>query len=114
MSTKKDDKKAYKLMKFRAGIFQIKNLTNNKLFLKTSTDLDRAYNSDMFQLKMGLHSNSELQNDWNTLGADSFEFDVFDELKTSDSASELEINNDLKEFIKLHRTDLIEKGILLY
>ena len=114
MSTKKENKLAYKQMKFRVGIYQIKNLQNNKLFLKTSLDLDRAYNTDLFQLKFGNHKNNELQQDWNTFGLNNFEFALFDELKTEASATELEIKNDLKELIELHRFDLIKNGISLY
>ena len=114
MNTKKENKKAYKQMKFRAGIFQIKNLQNNKLFLKTSTDLDRAFNSDRFQLKSGTHKNMDLQNDWNTIGPDNFEFSIFDELKLKETATDLEKQTDLKEFLELHRIDLLKKGIVLY
>ena len=114
MSTKKEDRNAYKQMKLRVGIFQIKNLKNDKLFLKTCMDLDRAFGSDLFQLNTGLHSNSELQNDWKTLGADSFEFNIFDELKMKDNANDIEIRRELKEFLNLHRSDLLAKGYLLY
>ena len=69
MKTKKEIREEYKLMKFRAGIFQINNKKDNKVFLKTTSDLDRAFNSDLFQLKAGMHSNLELQRDWNNLGA---------------------------------------------
>ena len=114
MGTKKENKNAYKQMKFRVGIFMIKNIKNDKLFLQTSLDLDRAYSSDEFQLKMGMHSNSELQTDWNLYGADSFIFDIYDELKMQENADDLELKKELKEFIKIHKLDLIEKGTILY
>ena len=114
MNTKKDNKNTYKQMKFRIGIFQIKNLKNNKIFLNTSTDLDRAFNSDQFQLKMGLHSNKELQNDWKDLGAEAFHFDVLDELKMEETATEIEIKKELKAFYEIHRVELVEKNSLLY
>jgi hypothetical protein len=114
MNTKKENKNAYKQMKFRVGIYQIKNLQNNKLFLKTSTDLDRAFNSDQFQLKLGNHKNTELQNDWNTFGSANFEFGFFDELKSDETATELKIKTDLKELLELHRDELLKNGILLY
>ena len=114
MNKKKENKNAYKQMKFRAGIFQIKNLKKNKLFLKTSTDLDRAFNSDQFQLKLGSHKNIELQNDWNTLGSDNFEFSIYEELKIEETATELEKQTDLKELLKLHQIDLLKKGTKLY
>jgi hypothetical protein len=114
MNTKKEIRNSYKQLKFRAGIFQIKNSKTNRLFLKTSTDLDKAFNSDKFQLKAGLHTNSDLQNDWSALGADSFEFEVLDELKFGETATELEIRKDLKEFLALHCKQLLENGAILY
>ena len=87
MNSKKEDKKAYKQMTFRKGIYQIKNLSGNKVLLKTSTDLDRAFNSDIFQLKLGSHRNIELQNDWNRLGSEVFEFSVLEEMEVKDNDS---------------------------
>jgi hypothetical protein len=57
MKTKKEIREEYKSMKFRVGIFQITNKKDNRIFLNTTSDLDRAYNSDLFQLKAGMHSN---------------------------------------------------------
>lgn len=114
MSNKKENKNAYKQMKFRMGIFQIKNLENRKLFLQISSDLDRAYNGDKFQLNTGLHSNKELQNDWTVLGPDKFEFSILDELNIKEQATEPETKKDLKELYEINRLDLIEKGIHLY
>lgn len=114
MNTKKENKNAYKQMKFRAGVFQIRNVKDNKLFLKTSTDLDRAFNSDLFQLKLGSHRNQELQNDWNTIGSDNFEFSILDELKLKETETDSEKQKDLKELLELHQADLVKKGIRLY
>ncbi len=114
MSSKKKNKNAYKQMKFRMGVFQIKNLENKKIFLQTSADLDRAYNGDKFQLNMGLHSNKELQHEWTKLGSDKFEFSVLDELKLEELTTELEAKKELKELYKLHQNELIETGISLY
>lgn len=113
-SSKKENKNAYKQMKFRMGIFQIKNLEDKKLFLQTSTDLDRAYNGDKFQLNMGLHSNKELQNDWTILGPEKFEFSILDELNLIEPLTEMEIKKELKELLELHRSELSEKEISLY
>lgn len=114
MNIKKENRNAYKQMKFKVGIFQIKNLKNNKLFLHTSEDLERAFNSDQFQLKMGLHSNKELQNDWNTLKSDNFEFSILDELKPKETSTTSEIKVELKEFLALHRNELQSNGAILY
>jgi len=114
MNTKKENKNAYKQMKFRVGIFQIKCLQNNKLFLKISNDLDRAFNSDQFQLKLGSHKNAELQKDWNTFGSENFEFEIFDELSYKETTTELELKADLNELLELHQIELRKKEIMLY
>jgi hypothetical protein len=114
MNTKKENKNAYRQMKFRAGIFQIKNVKDNKSFINTSSDLDRAFNSDLFQLKLGSHRNAELQSDWNTIGSENFELSILDELKLKETATDLEKQADLKELLELHQADLLKKGIRLY
>jgi len=68
-------------MKFKAGIFQIINKKKNRIFLKTTSDINKAFNADLFQLKAGMHSNRKLQNDWDNEEAENFEFKIVDELK---------------------------------
>ena len=114
MKTKKEIRNEYKSMKFRAGIFQIINKKENRIFLKTTSDLDRAFNSDIFQLKAGMHSNKNLQNDWNNLGLEIFEFKIFDELEVKDTETPTGINQDLKELLEMHLTELKKNGQLLY
>jgi hypothetical protein len=101
-------------MKFRHGIFQVLNKQANKIYLKTSTDLDRAFNADIFQLKAGMHSNKALQDDWNALGAENFDFQLFDELNLKGTETKAEIDKELKELIELHKAELSSTGQLLY
>ena len=114
MKTKKEIREEYKSMKFRVGIFQIYNTKDNKVFLKTTSDLDRAFNSDLFQLKAGMHSNRELQKDWNNLGAENFEFKLFDELKIKDTETPEDIKEELNELLEMHLTELKGNGQNLY
>ena len=114
MKTKKELKQEYKSMKFRQGIFQIINKHENRIYLQTTSDLDRAYNSDIFQLKAGMHSNKILQNDWNVLGSELFEFKTYDELIVKDTATPTEIKQHLKELLEMHLADLKKNGQLLY
>lgn len=101
-------------MKFRVGIFQILLKSQSKSYLKISTDLDRAFSSDLFQLNAGLHSNACLQNDWNRLGPDAFDCKIFDELKVDETASPAEIDHELKTLLQMHLADLCDKGQALY
>ena len=56
MKTKKELKAEFRSLKFRAGIFRILNKAENKIYLQTSSDLDRAFNSDLFQLNARMYS----------------------------------------------------------
>ncbi|MCX6304132.1 MAG: GIY-YIG nuclease family protein [Bacteroidetes bacterium] len=114
MKTKKEMKSEYKLIKFRAGIYQIMNKSDHRSYLQASSDLDRAFNSDIFQLKAGMHSNKSLQKDWNNLGSETFEFNIFDELKVKDDVTPEETNMELVELLKMHIAELKKNGQLLY
>ncbi|NWJ50132.1 MAG: GIY-YIG nuclease family protein [Bacteroidetes bacterium] len=84
MKTKKDIKEEYKQMKFRMGVFQIKNISNNKIFVDNSVDMTSTWNRHKFELKFGTHRNRELQKDWNEKGEDNFVFEILSELKQDD------------------------------
>jgi group I intron endonuclease len=84
MKTKKEIKDEYKLLKFRMGVFQIRNLTNGKIFIGSSVNLDKIWNRHKFQLEMGGHKSPELQKEWNEYGADNFIFEILEEIKESD------------------------------
>lgn len=81
MKSKKELKKEYKNRKIPMGIYQIKNLTNGKVFIGGTANMDAIFNRTKFELGYGSHKNIELQNDWNVLGEDKFAFDVLDYLE---------------------------------
>lgn len=114
MKTKKELKAAYKSMKFKAGIYQILNKKDNRRYLQSTMDLDRGFNADLFQLNARMHANAGLQKDWNELGPENFEITAVDELKIDETSTPAEINRDLKELLEMHRTELKDKGRLLY
>lgn len=114
MKTKKELKNEFKSIKYKYGVFQIINKTDNRVYLQSSTDLDRAFNSDIFQLNAGLHSNQKLQKDWKNLGSDHFDLIILDELKYKNTYTLDEIKRDLKTFLEMHFEDLRSKGGLLY
>ncbi len=81
MKSRKELKKEYKERKIPMGIYQIKNLSNGKLFIGASANLDSVFNRAKFELNYGSHKNIELQNDWNTAGAGQFSFEILDYLE---------------------------------
>jgi hypothetical protein len=104
MKSKKELKEEYKQMKFRMGVFQIRNTVNNKIFVESSTDLISIWNRHRFQLNLGSHPNAGLQKDWNALGEGKFTYEIVSEIKQSESE-----NVDYQKEIKLLEEMVLEE-----
>jgi len=89
-------KSEYKTAKTPAGVFQIRNLVNGKLFIGTAQNVPGILNSNKFQLTSGKHPNNRLQADWNNLGPSAFAFEFLDELNVTDN-SQHDIRTELAE-----------------
>lgn len=70
----------YKAMKKEGGIYQIRNIRNNKVLVVATPNL-KTMNGARFQLEMGSHVNKELQADWNQYGSEAFTFEVLEVLE---------------------------------
>ncbi len=95
---KKDLKREYKETQQTMGVFQIRNLTNEKVFVGSSLNLDGIFNRHKFALNAGSHQNKALQADWNEFGAENFAFEILEELEPRenlDTKRELEFLEDL-------------------
>jgi len=95
MKTKKELKAAYKQMKIPMGVFQIKNIENNKVLIDHSIDMESKWNRHKIELKFGNHRNRSLQKDWNEYGEESFVFEVLSELKKREEEN-INYNKELK------------------
>ncbi|MBU0485349.1 MAG: GIY-YIG nuclease family protein [Proteobacteria bacterium] len=78
---KKELSSEYKQTIQPMGIYQIKNLSNGKIFIGSSKDLPGIINRNKFQLKNGLHRNKTMQSDFIEVGADNFTFEILDQLQ---------------------------------
>ncbi len=64
----------------KIGIYGIKNLINNKIYVgKTGMNFGDRWDSHKALLKSGKHDNPHLQNAWNKYGAENFEFFIIEE-----------------------------------
>ena len=77
---KKDLKREYKLNHRPMGVYQIRNIVNDKVLVGSTLNLPGIFNRYKLQLKMGNHPNAALQAEWNEFGAESFVFEILDEL----------------------------------
>ena len=84
---KKELKKQYKQTIQPMGVYQVKNLSNGKIFIGTAKNLPGKLNSVKFQLEHGSHPNAELQEDFNEFGEQNFSFEVIDILEPKEDIS---------------------------
>ena len=84
MDRKKELKQLYKETKTEAGIYQIKNTQNGKIFIGSTRNL-RTLKGKQFELEMGTSTNKELQHEWNEFGKEAFVFEVLEVLKKKES-----------------------------
>lgn len=77
------------------GIYQIKNVITNQVYIGQSIDLEKRKKSHFRALNGGYHENSKLQNSYNKYGADAFEFSVLESADyiSPDDLSNLEIKH---------------------
>ena len=83
MDRKKELKQLYKEIPVEAGVYQIKNKVNQKIFIDSTRNL-KTLNGLTVVLETGTHANKELQEDWNQLSKEDFSFDVLEVLKKKD------------------------------
>jgi group I intron endonuclease len=86
------------------GVYQIKNKRNEKLFIGSTKNLPGKINSHKFQLKNGLHTNKEMQKEFNEIGEEGFSFDILDRLEPRE-----DVNYDYTEELKTLEAMWIEK-----
>ncbi|NLI92692.1 MAG: GIY-YIG nuclease family protein [Peptococcaceae bacterium] len=83
------------------GVYCLKNKKNNKVFIGSSLSLHQAYSRLYFILEQGAYMNRELQKDWKEYGADSFVFEILDELKPVDADPQKDYADDVKALMEL-------------
>jgi hypothetical protein len=79
---KKEIKREYQQSHRPMGVFQIRCLANEKIFVGSSLNLPGILNREKFSLQQGGHKNKTLQADWNTFGETGFAFEILDELSS--------------------------------
>lgn len=101
---KKELKKQYAQTLRPMGVYQVKNLANEKIFIDSSLEVNGRINRVKFQLDHGSYPNTVLQNDYKKFGVDKFVFEVIDYLEPKDDAKA-----DYAEDLKMLEEMWIEK-----
>ena len=106
--TRKELQEEYKNLKFRQGVFQIRNTENGKVFIEASSNLDKIWNRHLFQLNMGGHPNAELQRDWKIFGRKNSGSSVGRD--RGKEGGELDFNKEIKLLEQLYFEELQPYG----
>lgn len=80
MDRRKELIRQYKEMKTEAGVYQIKNTKNQKVFVVSTPNL-KTMNGKPMMLCGGGHKNKKLQEEWDKFGEEAFVFEVLEVLK---------------------------------
>lgn len=85
-------------MNNNCGIYMIKNLVNNKVYIGQSINIKKRFREHKYNLKNNIHANHHLQNAWNKYGGENFEFIVLE------YCTENLINNKEEYYISVYKT----------
>ena len=64
--------------KLKSGVYQIKNVANNKIYVGSSVNLIRRKREHITRLNCNTHNNTYLQRSWNKYGGDKFVFSILE------------------------------------
>jgi len=82
MTHRRELKRQYKEARRPMGVYRILNRAEDKSFVSSSVNLPAIFNRMRMTLQSGLQLQyPQLQQDWNRLGAEAFEFEVLEELE---------------------------------
>jgi group I intron endonuclease len=63
------------------GIYQIRNIINNKVYIGSSVNINKRFREHEIGLEKGIHYNKHLQRSWNEYKKDNFLFEILEKVK---------------------------------
>lgn len=83
-------------MKRLVGVYCIKNLLNNKLYIGSSIHIKKRFRQHLKALNNGVHHSYHLQRSWNVYGKDNFKFEILETFSDYDILTQRELDLILK------------------
>jgi hypothetical protein len=81
MDKRAELKRWYKENPPQGGVYQIKNLANGKIMVRSNANFTGGFNRDKMELNAGTSRFSRLQADWKQFGEAQFSFEILDVYK---------------------------------
>ncbi len=104
MIDKKAAKREAKERVTAKGVFVVRCTISGESWVSSSRDMKSSETGLWFGLRLGSHINRLMQSAWNTHGADSFKFEVLEQMP--DDLSDMALRDCLKERQKWWRGEL--------
>ena len=87
-----------------SGIYAIKNIINNKMYIGQSINIERRWKIHKCKLNHLKHPNKHLQNEWNKYGKENFVFEIIEKYDSK-------LLKEKEEYwIKYYNTNNLQKG----
>ncbi len=86
----------YKERKVIGGVYAVRNTVNGKRLILSASDLQGSKNRFVFSQQTNGCVNLKLSRDWEQFGADSFAFEVLEELEKKETQTSKEFAEDIK------------------
>ena len=77
-------KREYQQSHTPMGVYQIRNIANDKVLIGIALNLPGILNGQRLQLRAGSHPNKKLQAEWHEFGGEQFAFEILDELTATE------------------------------
>lgn len=89
------------------GIYAIRNLVNQRVYVAGSTNLPTAMHRELHELKANGHRSQRLQDDWIRHGETNFRFEVLDTIGAAHASRlDLDFRMELDSLLELWRAEL--------
>lgn len=89
-----------------AGVFVVRNLSNGRVYVSGSLDVEGAMNRARFELNLRSHRNKALQQDWLAHGAAHFAFETIDRVKERPDDLAFDRADELQKLLALWQEEL--------
>jgi hypothetical protein len=106
MNRKKELTKEYKERKQGGGVYRVVNTLNGKYLLDHTANLKSAQNRFAFSINMSGGFDYKLKKDWDEFGAQTFRFEILEELEQDADQTDAQFKEDLKTLEQLWRGNL--------
>ncbi len=107
---KKEAINEFKEHKPAIGIYLVRSTGSGQVWVGPSRNLDATKNGIWFTLRNGSHRDKDLQQDWNTHGESTFEYEVLEKL--DDDVSPVNVADLLKQKKQQWMGQLGARGLL--